>query len=459
MFIHFGINTFNETEWSDGRLPASGYNPTQLDCDQWIRIAKEAGFRYVILITKHHDGFCLWDSAHTHYDVAASPVKTDVVAEVAAACKRHGLELGLYYSLWDRHAPSHDDPDPKVYQDYMFKQLEELMTRYGPIRELWLDGAWAKANEAWNIPELYARVTRWQPDCVVAVNHTIHPPGKPRGIQQPIDFREGDAIRFWPVDIRLKDPNLARWDDPQLYAWQGELKRLPFEHTICLSDHWNWFQKNDNRPVRALDELEQLVYWGTHNDNSLIVNVPPDRTGRIREHEAERIIALADRLGIRGGGPLPTGPVNVLFGAKATASSQQSDAAGAAKAVDTSLESFWIAGDLHPVLEAALPAPTGINQIVIHEAPENREAEDGFTTLHTFHVRAFEVDLRVNGLWTTVHTGGTIGAAKRIDLARSETADGVRLRITASDAPPRIAHLAASRRETRGLRPLYRTHD
>lgn len=107
MFIHFGVNTFSNHEWSDGKTPATLYNPTNLDCDQWVRVAKEAGFRYVLLITKHHDGFCLWDSKFTEYDVASSPVKTDVVAEVSKACKKYGLQFGVYYSLWDRHEPSY----------------------------------------------------------------------------------------------------------------------------------------------------------------------------------------------------------------------------------------------------------------------------------------------------------------------------------------------------------------
>jgi alpha-L-fucosidase len=133
MFIHFGINTFNETEWSDGTLPVSSYNPTALDCDQWIKAAKEAGFRYVILVTKHHDGFCLWNSQYTAYDVASSPVTTDVVGAVARACKKYGIELGLYYSLWDRHEPTHNNPDPGVYVQYMKHQLTELLTNYGPV--------------------------------------------------------------------------------------------------------------------------------------------------------------------------------------------------------------------------------------------------------------------------------------------------------------------------------------
>ena len=113
MFIHFGINTFAETEWSDGTLPPETYHPSNLDCDQWIRVARDAGFRYVLFTAKHHEGFALWDSQYTDYDVASSPIKTDVVAEVAKACRKYGLGFALYYSLWDRREPSYKDPDPE----------------------------------------------------------------------------------------------------------------------------------------------------------------------------------------------------------------------------------------------------------------------------------------------------------------------------------------------------------
>lgn len=99
MFIHFGVNTFADVEWSDGTIPAGKYNPTKLNCDQWVQVARDAGFRYVLLTTKHHDGFCLWNSKYTDYDVASSPVKTDVVAEVSKACKKYGLKFAVYYSL------------------------------------------------------------------------------------------------------------------------------------------------------------------------------------------------------------------------------------------------------------------------------------------------------------------------------------------------------------------------
>lgn len=171
MFIHFGVNTFGETEWSDGSIPVEKYNPTKLDCDQWVRVAKEAGFRYVLLITKHHDGFCLWNTKYTDYGVASSPVKTDVVAEVSKACKKYGLEFAVYYSLWDRHEPSYKDKDK--YIDYMCNQLTELLTQYGPICELWLDGGWDRKPEDWDLPRVYDLVKKLQPQCAIGVNHTI----------------------------------------------------------------------------------------------------------------------------------------------------------------------------------------------------------------------------------------------------------------------------------------------
>ena len=111
MFIHFGINTFNNTEWSNGKLPVDSYQPSAIDADQWVRTAYEAGMNYVVLITKHHDGFCLWDTDTTEYSVNYSPVKTDVVKAVSEACKKYGVKLGLYYSLWDRHEKCYSDDE------------------------------------------------------------------------------------------------------------------------------------------------------------------------------------------------------------------------------------------------------------------------------------------------------------------------------------------------------------
>ena len=151
MFMHFGINTFSGDEWSDGTVVVDKYNPTELDCDQWVRVARDAGFRYVLLTTKHHDGFCLWDSQYTDYDVASTKVNTDIVAEVAKACKKYGLEFAVYYSFWDRHEPTFTDKDPQKYIQFMQYQLTELFTNYGSICELWLDGGWKSKPNEWAI--------------------------------------------------------------------------------------------------------------------------------------------------------------------------------------------------------------------------------------------------------------------------------------------------------------------
>ena len=129
MFIHFGINTFHDMEWSDGSLPSASYRPDTIDAAQWVKTAKDAGMKYVILVTKHHDGFCLWDSQYTEYDVARSGNTTNVIEAVARECKKQGIRLGLYYSLWDRKENSEVDrvEDDEVYNRYMLAQLDELM--------------------------------------------------------------------------------------------------------------------------------------------------------------------------------------------------------------------------------------------------------------------------------------------------------------------------------------------
>lgn len=172
MFLHFGVNTFNNTEWSDGTLPVESYCPSAIDADSWVRTAYEAGMNYVVLITKHHDGFCLWDTHTTTYSVNYSPNQTDVVRAVADACRKYGLRLGLYYSLWDRHELCYGDDE--AYVQYMEKHLTELLDgRYGEVVELWFDGAWDKPCRAWQLDRLYNHVKQMQPMCQIGVNHTV----------------------------------------------------------------------------------------------------------------------------------------------------------------------------------------------------------------------------------------------------------------------------------------------
>ena len=167
VFFHFGVNTFAGKEWSDGTLSPQIFDPTDLDADEWVRLARDMGAKYVILTAKHHDGFCLWPTATTDYSVASSPWKNgrgDVVREIADACRKHDMKLGLYLSPWDRHAPEYEDP--AAYDALYLAQLRELCTDYGELHELWFDGAGSAGREyAWDA--IGALITELQPGGMV----------------------------------------------------------------------------------------------------------------------------------------------------------------------------------------------------------------------------------------------------------------------------------------------------
>jgi alpha-L-fucosidase len=299
MFLHFGINTFHDQEWTDGTLAPKSYAPTAIDADQWVGAAKDAGMKYVLLVCKHHDGFCLWDSKFTDYDVANSSNATDVVAAVSKACKRYGIALGVYYSLWDRNRNPDiaDAAKDKKYNEYMCRQLEELMTQYGPVCELWLDGGWTKSNHRWDIPAVYAIVKKHQPNCQVGVNWSIGLPNNPDAhAVLPKDQKDGYPIRYFPSDFRLGDPYLPSSPDPKIFTHDGKRYYMPFETTVCLNDRW--FNCTTDRGLKSVDELEKLYRVATAQDNILVLNVPPGRDGRLREADVQRIKQLAVRLGL-----------------------------------------------------------------------------------------------------------------------------------------------------------------
>ena len=301
MFIHFGINTFNNVEWSDGTLSADTYRPTAIDADSWVANAKKAGMQYVIAISKHHDGFCMFHTDYTDYGVQNSPVTTDVIAEIAAACRRHGIGLGLYYSLWDRHEKCYRDD--RRYFEFMKGQLTELLDgRYGDICELWLDGSWDKSPERWYVPELYDLVHELQPDCAFAVNHTIGSRCRLNCIKRlyfPDLYRQGMPIRYFPSDFRLCDPYFTRRGkagDPKLYKHEGKLYYLPFEATVCMrtSGHWFWSDKYTSSKPRTPEYIVEKYRHMREQDNLLVINVAPNRDGVQEPSDLEPLFAAAE---------------------------------------------------------------------------------------------------------------------------------------------------------------------
>lgn len=302
MFIHFGINTFHDMEWSDGSKPAMSYNPTSVDAEQWIETAKNAGMKYVILIAKHHDGFCLWDSQYTEYDVSNSGNTTNVVEAVAKACKKFDIGLGLYYSLWDR-SKNNDVKDTSLdstYNSYMIQQLDELLDitqKHTNVVEFWFDGGWEKANSRWPIKEIYQTIKSKEPECQIGVNWTIGLPENPDFHPVlPEDQKEGFPIRYFPSDFRLGDPYLPVKDDPKIFTHDGEEYYMPWESTVCISQRW--FYNTTDTTFKSIEELSELYEIATAQDNILILNCPPNREGKIREKDIEILMGLRKQLKI-----------------------------------------------------------------------------------------------------------------------------------------------------------------
>lgn len=321
MFLHYGMNTYLNAEWSDGTAAPSTYNPPadiESKAAQWVKNAKTAGMRSIVLTTKHHDGFCLWDSKYTNYDIANPDIKikADIVRAVSDACQKEGIAFSIYYSLWDRHEPLYKDKDPYRYIVFMKNQLEELMTQYGPIAELWFDGAWDRRVEDWHLQEVYDHVKKLQPLCQISTNWTI---GK-----RPADMQEGDSIIFFPSDFRLWDPFLPVKNDPKIYTYKGKEYYLPFECTQTISVLGNWFAHPEDTTVRELEELEEIFYVATANDNCLLLNIPPNIHGEQNPTAIQRINQLAVLHGFDNGKDFPekmTLPSSLTAGSHAEATS------------------------------------------------------------------------------------------------------------------------------------------
>ncbi|UCS93372.1 alpha-L-fucosidase [Echinicola marina] len=444
MFIHFGINTFADIEWSDGSIPVEQYQPTDLDPDQWVRVARDAGFRYVSLITKHHDGFCLWDSKYTDYDVASSPVKMDVVKAVSEACEKYGLEFAVYYSLWDRKEPTFKDENPQKYIDYMKNQLTELFTNYGTIAELWLDGGWRRDPKDCGLDQLYALVKGFNPNCAFSVNHTILNEAGKRKFTLPSTMTEDNKyyFQYFPSDFRLWDPKLITRYDKKQYLHEGKSYYLPFEHTICISSRWNWFQKSKHLPVRSLDELEELFYWSTDNDNCLVINVPPDQTGKIREYEANAVMKLGERLGIEKDKPLPKNGEFISAKMPVSASStlrEKGKEYTASAVTDGSLDSRWSAADTLSFLEIQLDPENKFNKISIFEYQDSEQLDDGFSNIRTNRIKEYNIQVLTDGKCKTIYVGSeSMGDCKVIRFPVYYQGTKLKLNITKAQGLPSI---------------------
>ena len=297
LFLHFGVNTFSDREWGDGREDPATFNPVGLDARQWARSARAAGARALILTAKHHDGFCLWPSRLTTHSVARSPWRGgtgDLVREFTDACKQEGLRAGLYLSPWDRNAPVYGD-SPR-YNDFYSDQLTELLTRYGPIAEVWFDGANGEGpngrRQVYDWPRVFALVRRLQPRAVIFsdAGPDVRWCGNEAGVAGDPNWSTMDPAAV-PYPGAPGDAVIAalQHGDPQGSVWR------PAEVDVSIRPGWFYHPAEDER-VKTVDQLTDIWFTSVGRNSKLLLNVPPTRDGLLHTTDVAHLTALRSRL-------------------------------------------------------------------------------------------------------------------------------------------------------------------
>lgn len=297
LFLHFGVNTFSDREWGDGTEDPASFAPTALDARQWTRAARAAGARALILTAKHHDGFCLWPSATTRHSVASSPWRGgsgDLVREFTDACRAEGLRAGLYLSPWDRNAPSYGDS--ARYSDLYCDQLTELLTRYGPIHEVWFDGANGEGpngrRQEYDWPRYWGLVRQLQPEAVIFsdAGPDVRWIGNERGIAGDPNWSPVDpAVVPYPGATGDRVMEMLLHGDPDGTVWR------PGEADVSIRPGWFWHPAEDER-VKSVDELVELYFASVGRNSKLLLNVPPTRDGLLHERDVAHLRGLRERL-------------------------------------------------------------------------------------------------------------------------------------------------------------------
>ena len=299
-FLHFGVNTFTGREWGDGTEGPNIFNPTALDCEQWVRTLKDAGFKMALITAKHHDGFCLWPTKTTRHSVASSPWKDgkgDVVRELRDACKKYGIKFGVYLSPWDRNASCYGDSP--AYNQFFIEQLTELLTNYGEVHEVWFDGANGEGpngkKQIYDWDAILRTIRRLQPKAVTTImGDDVRWVGNEKGIGRETEWsataltpgiypRSGEQNKALGIYGKAKD--LGGRD---IVARATELFWYPSEVDVSIRPGWFYHADQDNQ-VKSLSHLVDIYFKSVGYNSVLLLNIPPDLRGRIHESDVQRL--------------------------------------------------------------------------------------------------------------------------------------------------------------------------
>ena len=433
-FFHFGVNTFSNREWGDGRGDPAIFNPTNLDADQWVRTCKDAGIRQVILTAKHHDGFCLWPSKYTAHSVKNSPWKNgkgDVVKEVAQACRKYNIGFGVYLSPWDRNAAFYGDS--AKYNTYFINQLTELLTQYGKVDEVWFDGANGEGpngkKQVYDFENWYKLIRKLQPQAVIAImGPDVRWVGTESGygrttewsvlpvnarLQQSIAANSQKDINFVPKGDMTGDDLGAR---SKIVHAQG-LIWYPAETDVSIRPGWFYHAAEDDK-VKSPEKLLDIYYSSVGRNGVLLLNIPPGKDGKIQPPDVQHLQEwkrLRDETFRR----------NLLKDAAVQCDNGLRNEA----LTDNNNNTWWTTkgNDTSTVINFTLPTAVNVDVLLLQE--NIREGQ---------RIEQFTLEYQDGSSWKTIAEGTTVGYKRLLRFA-PVTVRNLRLRISSSRMNPTLA--------------------
>lgn len=426
-FIHFGLNTFNDREWGYGDTDPKTFNPTNLDCEQWAQTLVKAGMKGVILTAKHHDGFCLWPFEGTDYSVKNSPWKNgqgNVVKELSEACKKYGLKFAVYLSPWDRYQANYGTPE---YLPYFYAQLHDLLTNYGPVFEVWFDGA--NGGDGWyggakdirtidrknyyNYPRIYEMLDSIQPQAIIFSDGGpgCRWVGNEKGFAGATNWsflRKGEVHPGYDKSYELQ------YGHPDGNQW------VPAECDVSIRPGWFYHPEEDDR-VKSPDQLVDLYYRSVGHNATLLLNFPVDRRGLIHPVDSANAVRFHEMIQQQ----LKT---NLVAGMTPKVSNERGGDFVASALTDDNFDTYWATEDgvTTADIEFSFDTPTRMNRMMLQEyIPLGQR------------VKAFVVEYLDKDTWLPVKLNEettTIGYKRLLRFETVET-KGMRIRITDARGP------------------------
>lgn len=426
LFLHFGPNTFTDLEWGHGNEPEDAFNPTALDCDQWCRIAQQAGAKGLIITAKHHDGFCLWPSKYSTHTVRESRWRKgrgDVLRELSEACQRHGLLFGVYLSPWDRNHPQYGTPE---YNDVYANTLTELLTGYGPLFEVWWDGANGEGpngkRQTYDFHRFEKLVAQYQPNAVIFsdIGPGCRWAGNEQGTVNETNWGGLDTAGFGR-GATGPPAQVLQTGQPKGAVW------IPAECDVSIRPGWFYHPEEDSL-VKTPDQLWNIYLQSVGHGANLILNVPPDREGRIHPQDSAALVAFGEKTRQAFG-------TNLALGKPCRLTGQNTffNAAGLTDGDPATFQSFFQQPATWNV-EIDMGEETEFNAVLLREKIERFGQR----------VEAFNISIWQDNDWREVARSTTIGN-KKILTFPAVRAGRVRISIQAALAPPMLSEVQVYR--------------